>query len=145
MLSSNRLLKQLQGSVYRQPMNAKIGMKASFTAWYIIIISVDMTMFWKVKHRDGGESAIGPLQLLSDKPHFSMSAPSLILYSLRKILLYFNEEVHRNYIFPIKTIFVHIPVRFDVDHFSPSGMPCKIREGTENDCKCSRVAILETF
>lgn len=70
MHSSKLLLEPFQSSFYTQPMNAEIGLKAIPAAQSIINNNGNRTIFWKVKHRDGVDSAIGCLKLCSDKSQY---------------------------------------------------------------------------
>lgn len=101
--------------VYCHPLNSFIGKYACPAAERAIKQDCDSSVSWKTYAEDGVQSAIGCLQIFSDKSQTSLKAGSLVFYPLHVTLLNFTEEWRRAHITSGRTITSYLPVTFSAE------------------------------
>lgn len=143
--SSSLLLKPFKCIFYTHPINAKIGLKGISTDQSVIKKSGDMTIFCEVTHRAKIKSAIGCLAPFSDISRISMSAGSLVFYSLHTTLLMFTEEMLTTHIHYEGIVSTYLNVLFDVGYGCWFPWLNKKHDLSGKDCTPSRVTIIYKF
>lgn len=73
----------------------------------------DVDIFRGTLHTDSDQSAIGCLQLFSNKSETSLSSGAFIFYPMNSTLLNFTEKTRPDHISNYLTVFAYLPIRFD--------------------------------
>lgn len=89
------ILSTLENSTSCHPMNSNIDSAACLTALKQIKTSFGHLVSWKYGHTDGIQSAIGCLQIFSEKSQTSISAGATQFYPIHVTLQNLKEDARR--------------------------------------------------
>lgn len=143
--SSTIYIKPFTAVTWTQPLHVKIGQKAVSETERFVNESSSRKISWKSRKRDDIESAIGCLQLFSDKSHVSMSAGSFMFYLMHITLLKILEEMRRKHISSGRTVRAGLPVRFDFGNDSTDFHDVSNESQTNRDSSASRTQMLSAI
>lgn len=93
--------------------NSRIGTEECNAVGLAVKSSLSPNFIWSEEENDKGQLVVGCLQLYSDKPRTTLSAPSYTFYSLHIKLLNFTEDMRRKKIVSGSSVAAYIPVGYE--------------------------------
>lgn len=100
---------------------------------------------WNEKARSGRQSAVGLIQVYSDKAGNKMKCGALVMYAVLAVLLNFSTDPRWNHIFNGQTLVGFLPAKYEEDYCTEEGINKRKCSENATTNEASEFVLLENF